>query len=396
MMPHDAKKRVPRVLRTWTGDAYAIGRFALQPALQVFVGWTFLSGGAMLWAGGALYAVLLLALDDLSGDDFDVPRSGRPILFDLFVHATFILTLLLTVLLIYLAGRFSAPWLETATGMVTGFDIAAARARTGGADLAGGAITLGIAYSVAAGNSGHELIHRRSRRMDRAVGRWLLAFVFNTPLALEHVYGHHGNVGFADDPTTVRRGVSFWRFLPRTILQTSAYAWRLEARRLARTGRRRFLRNRVLRGHMISLLIALACFAAAGWAGLAVFVAAAAIGRLLVEQFNYCSHYGLVRAPGRPVRARHSWNSFRRLSTSVMFNIPRHASHHLSAGRPYWRLEREPGGPVLPHGIALMAMIALVPPLWYRIIAPALAEWDRAFASAEEKKLLAASRTAGS
>jgi fatty acid desaturase len=378
------------IYRACGQKAFEIARFALQPVLQGFVLWTFLIGGPMLWAGVPVFAVLLPILDELSGDDFESPKVGNPVIFDLFLYATFVLTGLLAILLIYQAGTFSAPWLEFVARTLSGVDVAEARANTNNVDLAGGAISLGIVFSAAAGNSGHELVHRPRKSLNWHLGHWLLALVFNTNLTIEHVFGHHRDVGLSNDPTTAQRGVSFWSYMPRVIIQTNIYAWRFEQKRLGGDGRWLIHRNQVFWGYCKSGAIAVACFAASGGPGLAVFIASALVGRVIIEAFNYCGHYGLVRVPGRPVRPRHSWNSFRRLSTSLMFNLPRHASHHLSAARQYWQLGREPEGPVLPFGIVLMAIIAMFPPLWFRVIGPKIADWDRAFASANEINLLSA------
>jgi len=122
--------------------------------------------------------------------------------------------------------------------------------------------------------------------------------------------------------------------------------------------------------------------------------AAAVIGSVIVELFNYISHYGLVRIQGEPIMARHSWNSYRAVSTSAMINLSRHSSHHLAATRPYWNLPHRENGPVLPHGSAIMAFIAMFPTWYFHVMKPALEDWDRTFASpAERAYLLAAGRT---
>ena len=37
------------------------------------------------------------------------------------------------------------------------------------------------------------------------VGNWLLALSWDCTFAIEHVYGHHKNVGYANDPVTASR-----------------------------------------------------------------------------------------------------------------------------------------------------------------------------------------------
>ena len=70
-------------------------------------------------------------------------------------------------------------------------------------------------------NVAHELIHRTDKEWDKLVGRWLLAFTWDTGFAIEHVHGHHRNVGTELDPATARRGeyiVAFvWRSTDRPV-----------------------------------------------------------------------------------------------------------------------------------------------------------------------------------
>jgi hypothetical protein len=43
---------------------------------------------------------------------------------------------------------------------------------------------------------------------------------------------------------------------------------------------------------------------------------------------------------------------------------------------------------VLPYGYETMALIALVPPLWRRIVAPLLSDWDQRLANDAERRLV--------
>ena len=73
-----------------------------------------------------------------------------------------------------------------------------------------------------------------------------------------------------------------------------------------------------------------------------------------------------------------------------MVNVQRHSDHHRSAGTRYWRLCVLDDAPVYPFGLAVVAAIAFVPPLWRRFMRPLLDEWDRRLASPEERELLRA------
>ena len=105
------------------------------------------------------------------------------------------------------------------------------------------------------------------------------------------------------------------------------------------------------------------------------FVAQGLIAVLELETVNYIEHYGLTRREtegGRfeAIAAYHSWNSSHRLTGWFLFNLPRHADHHLEEGRRYQQLRHFDESPQLPTGYAGMTLLALVPPLWRHVMDP--------------------------
>jgi alkane 1-monooxygenase len=124
--------------------------------------------------------------------------------------------------------------------------------------------------------------------------------------------------------------------------------------------------------------------------GLAAFTPAATpywilqavVAIVLLEFFNYVAHYGLVRRviPGRglePFGPRHCWSVSRRMTNATLFNMGRHASHHRFSARPYQTLGGAPTSPELPGGYASAILLALVPPLWRRVMDPRLPSAER-------------------
>ncbi len=94
---------------------------------------------------------------------------------------------------------------------------------------------------------------------------------------------------------------------------------------------------------------------------------------VLLELINYLEHYGLQRnvdGQGRPERVRlaHSWNSSRLVSGLFLFRLTRHSDHHSDATRAYERLRPGHEAPQLPAGYASMLLLALIPPLWFRVM----------------------------
>ena len=93
----------------------------------------------------------------------------------------------------------------------------------------------------------------------------------------------------------------------------------------------------------------------------------------------------MIRVPGSKVEERHSWNSSHAISSYFLFNLPRHADHHIKATQPYWNLKLRDSAPQLPYGYLNMIIISLIPPLFKKIMHPKLVSWDKEYATEEEK-----------
>lgn len=223
----------------------------------------------------------------------------------------------------------------------------------------------------------HELMHRTSR-FERVLAELQMTLFSYAHFCIEHVEGHHENVGFARDPATARFGESLYAFLPRTVLGGFADAWRLETRRLREHGRAVLgLHNRMLRHLFVQSAVIAAIAIAFGWRGVAFFLFQSAVAILIIEVLNYVEHYGIRRREGEPVTDRHSWNSSHRISNWLMFNVPRHSDHHADAGRVYPLLRHAGAGRQLPAGYFAMFVLALFPVLWRSIMDPLAAAEER-------------------
>lgn len=242
-------------------------------------------------------------------------------------------------------------------------------------ERAGLAISMGVTAGAIGITFAHELIHRRAA-LERALGEILLTSVSYAHFAIEHVHGHHRQVATPLDPATARFGESFYRFLPRTVGGGLRSAWRLETERIARRGSGPWSRsNRLLRYAAAQTLTYAFVSIAFGTSGLLVFAGQALVAISLLEVINYIEHYGLMRreiAPGEyeRVTSRHSWDSSYRISNWMLINLARHSDHHCTAAKRYQSLELAPDAPRLPAGYAAMFLLALVPPLWFRVMNP--------------------------
>ncbi|MEL6545324.1 MAG: alkane 1-monooxygenase, partial [Myxococcota bacterium] len=69
------------------------------------------------------------------------------------------------------------------------------------------------------------------------------------------------------------------------------------------------------------------------------------------------------------------WNTDYLLSNVLMLNLQRHSDHHAHGARPYQVLQSYEGLPTLPTGYPGCIMLALIPPVWFRVMNPRAVVW---------------------
>ena len=235
--------------------------------------------------------------------------------------------------------------------------------------------SLGLLSGSVGINVAHELMHR-SGRLERGLAELLMTLVAYPHFCIEHVLGHHKNVATPRDPATARLGESVYAFVGRVVPESLASAWRLEKRRVDRLGLTPFgVRDRRARQPVLLAAVMGVVGYAFGGPGLAVFLGQAIVAVALLEAINYLEHYGLRRREVKPgqyerVEPRHAWSSSHRFSNWYLFNLARHADHHMIAARPYEQLRPLDHGPELPAGYSAMLLLAWYPPAWFRVMNP--------------------------
>jgi alkane 1-monooxygenase len=243
------------------------------------------------------------------------------------------------------------------------------------AELIAATISVGATTGAIGMTFAHELIHRRHLH-ERFLGGVLLASVTYPHFAIEHVKGHHRNVGTPGDPATARLGEPLYGFLLRSVVEGVASAWQIERRRLLERRRRIWsVHNGMLRYAGIEAFIYAALATVFGPLAAGLFLGQSIVAIVILETINYVEHYGLVRkqiASGEyeRVRPEHSWDSRYRAGNWLLINLPRHSDHHLVAAKRYQSLQLVPDAPQLPGGYGAMFLLALAPPLWFRVMNP--------------------------
>jgi len=272
------------------------------------------------------------------------------------------------------------PWLSVLgqIGVTIWAAAAIANPKTSLLEAVGVTASVGFAAGTFGILAAHELVHR-TKSGERGLGLAMLAMVGYMHFRIAHIHGHHVRAATFEDPTTARRGENAYRFIPRAILGQVREAWVFEAKRLKRRDKPVFSgSNRMLVYAAVEVLIG-AGFALVGARAFSFWLAQAFLAIVLLELFNYIAHYGLLRKMNGGVPERmgpqHSWNSSRRMNNWSLFNMGRHSDHHRHPTRVYQGLVPMDEAPELPMGYAGSILLALLPPLWRRVMDPRLDRW---------------------
>ncbi|CAH0998802.1 Alkane 1-monooxygenase 2 [Neolewinella maritima] len=230
-----------------------------------------------------------------------------------------------------------------------------------GWETAGMVCNVGLLVGSIGINVAHELGHRSTKGEQRLAQALLLPGLY-MHFFIEHNRGHHRHVATPLDPATSRRDQTVYAFWLRSVTLSYVDAWRLD-------------KPLMFKFQLIQLAYLAAITLVFGWPGCWLAIGAAVFGFLMLETVNYIEHYGLLRrqnAQGRyeAVLPQHSWNSDHELGRILLYELTRHSDHHFKSTRKYQILRRFDESPQLPSGYPACMLMALLPPVWFRVMNP--------------------------
>ena len=321
--------------------------------------------GVWLWLGPIVILGLVPLIDWVTGRDDANPPDD---LIDALENDRYYRWITFAFLPLQYAGLLVGLWFIVNGGLTTSEQI-------------GLAVTLGFIGGLGI-NTAHELGHKKEQH-ERWLAKVALAPSIYGHFFIEHNRGHHVRVATPMDPASSRLGETFYTFLPRTVLGSLVSAWRLERARIARRGQHPFrVSNDVLNSWLMTLALWALIIVWLGWGALPFLLIQAAIAVALLEAVNYLEHYGMLRQKVisgdreryEQVQPRHSWNSNNIATNVLLYHLQRHSDHHAQPTRRYQALRDYDESPALPTGYAAMILLALVPPVWFRVMDPRVAE----------------------
>lgn len=339
----------------------------------------FVLGGYWMWSGVATFFILW-GLAELTGRDHARRHFRFPRLADapLYLHC---------LLMVGLYGAFA--W-----RMQSGIGVDGALPQ--GVALLGALASLVWLNAVPNVPVAHELMHRKDA-FSRGCAKFISAFFADAHRDVPHVYTHHIHFDTLADADYAPRGMTVYPFMWRCTRRNFEELLAAARQRRAATGAALWSpRNLLFWEFALLAAIPLAVALYGGvLAGLLTLVAQVT-SKFLLESLNYLQHYGLVRVPGSPTRLHHTWNHLGWMDRTIGYEITTHVDHHIDPDLRFDQLVPHPDAPQMPN-LFVCAVHAYFPKLWFeRIAKPRLEDWDRRFASPEEKALArAANRAAG-
>ena len=308
-------------------------------------------GGAWIWAAALYMSVFALGMDQILKV---ANREGAP---GVEFPAADALSAALA-----LAHLALMPLGAAAVAGLTGLD---------GAERAAAFFGFGLFFGQVSNSNAHELIHRGNRVLF-GLGKWVYTSMLYGHHTTAHRLLHHVHVGTPRDPNFPRKGMSFYRNFARGWTGSFLWGFRVERERAARRGKPAWTNPYVTYvggalGFLALVWVALGPAAVLAWLGLSFYA------QTQLAMVDYLQHYGLERrrlpdGSYEPQTICHSWNTPHWFSSHMMVNAPRHSDHHANPGRPYPALRLPQDMPILPWSLPAMGIVALWPPLWFRLM----------------------------
>jgi alkane 1-monooxygenase len=154
-------------------------------------------------------------------------------------------------------------------------------------------------------------------------------------------------------------------------VKSYAHAWALENKRLK--GKWLSFSNKMIQFTLITAAYIATLFLLFAPLAATLLLVSGLISILLLETINYIEHYGLQRKKlenGRYERVmpHHSWNSNHIMGRIILYELTRHSDHHFQSSKEYQILEHHPNSPQLPLGYPASMLMALLPPVWFKVM----------------------------
>ena len=209
----------------------------------------------------------------------------------------------------------------------------------------------------------HELFHKT--KIDRFLSYSLLLLINYPHFQYIHNKKHHVNVATNNDHSSAKLGENFYKMFVKSVIYNYLivlydhpifFVWL----------------------HIVQFGLCFIIYAIAGVIPLLFHISQSFFSIVTIEIANYIQHYGLRRKiigkdnrgniKYESVKKHHCWDHDGVLTCALTWGLPNHSDHHTCPTKYFHNLEKKDGALQMPYPYPIMYTIALIPPLWFRIM----------------------------
>ena len=364
---------------------YINARYLIVPVSSIITIFGIFLGSTYAWTGVILFGLYTI-IDTLTKDihlKAEVDNNGNSYGIKFFQYLVmYVMLPVFVTIQVFLAWRL---YQYTSGAILQNLSLGPIEYQNGisGSNLIGAIISsglwagLGIIY-------GHELSHNKKEGFF--VSRLIMALSGASHFTYAHVYNHHLDLGHEDDPATAPRGRNVYLHTWLSHAGQSKFSFDMEAKKLKNQGKSFINKdNRWLLGYLYSLPSIFLFIWSGGVIGLLALATVWILSNFLLEALNFMGHYGLIRKDG-PVEHRHSWDNDSVFTSWFFIEIGRQCDHHVRGETYFWELD-DVGGPNYGIGYFTLFVLTLYPPLFKKFVQKHLDNWDKNYATEEERSI---------
>ena len=222
----------------------------------------------------------------------------------------------------------------------------------------------------------HQIAHHKDKHSQLA-SMTILAPILYAHSIPQHIYNHHHYASTKRDTETANYKQSFYSYFVNSIKNGWSQIYTYEAYRLRKKGIDQPMnpKNKVYQGLIISAFYVSFLIFTLGPTSIIFLIAHSSLSVILIEAQNYVGHYGLNRKEldnnrTEPFKETHGWNSEYVLSNFILSGRGHTSVHHMEVADPLAKPITTKRKPTLPYGYITMSWIALITPLWHRLMDP--------------------------